>query len=72
MSTSLTSVSDILSIIKKLPVKDKIALGKAIDQDVLVERAKKLDKSIRANNISMLDIVAETKAARYERKRLRP
>ncbi len=72
MSTSLTSVSDILSIIKKLPVKDKIALGKAIDQDVLVERAKILDKSIRANNISMLDIVAETKVARYERKRLRP
>jgi len=72
MSTSLTSVSDILSIIKKLPVKDKIALSKAIDQEVLVERAKKLDKSIRANNISMLDIVTETKAARYERKRLRP
>ena len=72
MKATASNVDSVLSVFKLLPVKDKIAVSKAIDREILIARAKKLDKSIAENSISMDDILAETKAARGERKHIRP
>lgn len=60
--------NNVLSVFKQLPVKDKIAVSKAINREIILIRALKLDKSVKENTISMKDIIAETKAARSEKK----
>jgi hypothetical protein len=71
MGNSISTAGEILTVFRNLPVKEKIKLSKAIDREILIVRAKALDKSVKKNNVSMSDIVNETKAARYERKHIR-
>jgi hypothetical protein len=70
MRTITNNVSNVLTVFKQLPVKDKIAVSKAIDREILLIRASKLDKSVVENNISMNDIITETKAVRREKKQV--
>ena len=70
MRTQTTNVTNVLTVFKQLPLKDKIAVSKAIDLEILGIRAKKLEKSIVENDITMDEIVAEIKAYRLEKKQV--
>ena len=72
MNTSQTDkVKDVLLLFKRLSIKEKISVSRAIDNEILLERAAALDKAIVPNDISMPDINSELKAYRSERKNIR-
>ena len=70
MRTVSANTSTILTAFKQLPLKEKLAVSKQIDREILVLRAKELDKKIAPNNFTMTEILAETKAVRRERKNI--
>mgnify|MGYP004702005025 CR=1 FL=1 len=50
---------DILKIIQSLTIEDKLRVEKELEKETLLHRAKKLDRKIRKNSVSMDDIVSE-------------
>ncbi len=57
---------DILKIIQSLTIEDKLLVEKELEKETLLHRAKKLDRNIIKNSISMDDIVSEIAAYRDE------
>ena len=58
---------DVLKLIKSFSIEDKVRLEKALEKETLVYRAQKLSEKIKANDLTMEDVVAEV--AEYRKKR---
>jgi hypothetical protein len=64
-------ISDVMTRFRQLSIREKISVSKAIDKEILIERAASLDKSVKPNDIHLTEIVSELKAYRSERKNIR-
>jgi tRNA G26 N,N-dimethylase Trm1 len=51
--------SDLLKLIKSLPIKDKLKIEKELEEETLLYRSKQLSKKIKSNSLDMENIVAE-------------
>ena len=58
---------DVLKLIKSFSIEDKVRLEKELEKETLVYRAQKLSERIKANDLTMEDVVAEV--AEYRKKR---
>jgi hypothetical protein len=58
---------DVLKLIKSFSIEDKVRLEKELEKETLVYRAQKLSEKIKANDLTMEDVVAEV--AEYRKKR---
>ena len=54
----------ILNIVKKFTISDKIALEKELEKETLIARAKMVSLKVKPNTISMDEIVNEIKQVR--------
>ena len=50
---------DVLKLIKSFSIEDKVRLEQELEKETLVYRAQKLSERIKANDLTMEDIVAE-------------
>jgi tRNA G26 N,N-dimethylase Trm1 len=60
--------SDLLKLIKSLPIKDKLKIEKELEEETLLYRSKQLSKKIKSNSLDMENIVAEISEYRAEKK----
>ena len=58
---------DVLKLIKSFSIEDKVRLERELEKETLVYRAQKLSEKIKANDLTMEDVVAEV--AKYRKKR---
>lgn len=58
---------DVLKLIKSFSIEDKVRLEKELEKETLVYRAQKMTERIKANDLTIEDIVAEV--AEYRKKR---
>ena len=61
------TLQDILELIKGFTIEDKVILEKEIEKETLLYRATQLDNKVKANSISMEEIVDEIKEVRKSR-----
>ncbi|MDO9339737.1 MAG: hypothetical protein Q7T72_04325 [Bacteroidales bacterium] len=57
---------DVLKLIKSFSIEDKVRLEKELEKETLIYRAQKLSEKIKANDLTMEDVVAEV--AEYRKK----
>ena len=50
---------DVLKLIKSFSIEDKVRLEKELEKETLVYRAQKLSEKIKANDLTIEDVVAE-------------
>ena len=50
---------DVLKLIKSFSIEDKLKLEKELEKETLVYRAQKLSEKIKANDLTIEDVVAE-------------
>jgi hypothetical protein len=50
---------DVLKLIKSFSMEDKVRLEKELEKETLIYRAQKLSENIKANDLTMEDVVAE-------------
>lgn len=50
---------DVLILIKSFSIEDKVRLEKELEKETLIYRAQKLSEKIKANDLTMEDVVAE-------------
>ncbi len=53
-------------MVKKMPARQQIALETLLARMLLLEKANKLEKSVKKNNITMKEIVEEVRKVRDE------
>ena len=58
---------DVLKLIKSFSIEDKVRLEKELEKETLVYRAQKLTESVKVNDLTMEDVVAEV--AEYRKKK---
>ena len=58
---------DVLKLIKSFSIEDKVRLEKELEKETLVYRAQKLTESVKVNNLTIEDVVAEV--AEYRKKK---
>ena len=58
--------NDVLKLIKSFSIEDKVRLEKELEKETLIYRAQKLSEKIKANDLTMEDVVAEV--AEYRKK----
>ena len=58
---------DVLKLIKSFSIEDKVRLEKELEKETLVYRAKKMSVRIKANDLTIEDVVAEV--TEYRKKR---
>lgn len=61
----------ILSLVEKLPDKERISIAKKIDQDTFKKRFRSFNKRIKSNSLGEEEIIKEIKSVRkdtYEKK----
>lgn len=58
---------DVLKLIKSFSIEDKVRLEKELEKETLVYRAQKMSGRIKANDLTIEDVVAEV--AEYRKKR---
>lgn len=61
------SFDDVLKLIKSFSIEDKVRLEKELEKETLIFRAQQLSDNIKANDLTMHDIVSEV--AEYRKKR---
>jgi len=65
-------VSKITNYIEQMPEPKQKALLEALEKNAIIEQARKLDKSVKKNNITMneiVDIVRNVRKKRYNAKK---
>jgi hypothetical protein len=50
---------DVLKLIKSFSIEDKVRLEKELEKETLVYRAQKLSEKVKANDLTIEDVVAE-------------
>jgi hypothetical protein len=58
---------DVLKLIKSFSIEDKVRLEKELEKETLVYRAQKMSERIKANDLTIEDVVAEV--TEYRKKR---
>ncbi|WP_298653698.1 hypothetical protein [uncultured Proteiniphilum sp.] len=69
MKTALqleVTFDQVLSLVKRLPKKDKIRLTKELEKDVIDTKLTKLLKSFKTNDLDLSDIDSEVESVRQE------
>ncbi len=56
----------VLSLVRRLPKKDKIKLSKELEKDVIDTKLTKLLKTFKANDLDLSDIDSEVEIVRQE------
>ena len=60
-ATTANRLNNILMMVKKMPARQQIALETLLARMLLLEKANKLEKSVKKNNITMKEIVEEVR-----------
>ena len=60
--------NDLLTLIKSLPIQDKLKIEEELEKDTLLYRSKQLSRRIKENLVDMDNIVAEVTEYRKVRK----
>ena len=58
---------DVLKLIKTFSIEDKVRLERELEKETLVYRAQKLSESVKVNNLTIEDVVAEVAAYRKKK-----
>ena len=58
---------DVLKLIKSFSIEDKVRLEQELEKETLIFRAQKLSENIKANDLTMEDIVGEVEGYRKKR-----
>lgn len=62
------SLLELIEAVKNLKIDDKILVEKELEKETLKYRSFKLSQRIKKNNISMDEIIEETKTVRNKKK----
>ena len=65
-ATAANRLNNILMMVKKMPASQQIELETLLARMLLLEKAKKLDKSVKKNSLTMKEIVEEVRKVRDE------
>lgn len=60
--------NDLLTLIKSLPIQDKLKIEEELEKDTLLYRSKQLSRRIKENLVDMDNIVAEVTEYRKVKK----
>ena len=65
-ATAANRLNNILMMVKKMTASQQIELETLLARMLLLEKAKKLDKSVKKNSLTMKEIVEELRKVRDE------
>jgi len=67
MLLKTTIISEISGYVEKMPESKQIALLDALRKDAIIQQARRLDKNVKKNNITVDEVVSMVREVRKKR-----